>query len=337
MNITVKSSSKNYTVAVERGIIKNLPDFIDKTKRTLVVTDDGVPPEYAEAVASQFKSACVFTIPQGEKSKSPETLFKVLSVLCEKSFDRNCAVAAVGGGVVGDLSGLAASLYMRGITFYNIPTTLLSQVDSSIGGKTAVDFNGYKNIVGSFYQPDGVVIDPNVLNTLPERQFNNGLAECIKMAATSDSELFMMLENNNAADIVQTVIERSLMIKKDVVEADEKENGMRRILNFGHTAAHAVESVTGMGKYLHGECVAIGMMPMASKTARERIKALLIKNKLPVSAQFEPESFFSAMRHDKKSDSGEINIVYVEKIGSCEIKKISFSKLDEMMREAYFK
>jgi 3-dehydroquinate synthase len=179
-------------------------------------------------------------IPQGEKNKNFETYKFLLEVLSENEFTRNDCIVAVGGGVVGDISGFTASTYMRGIDFYNIPTTLLSQVDSSIGGKTAIDFYGYKNTVGAFYQPKAVVIDPDVLKTLPKRQLNNGLCESIKMAATSDKELFNLIKNGGAYDNIETVIEKSLKIKKAVVENDEKEVGLRRVLNFGHTVGHAV-------------------------------------------------------------------------------------------------
>ena len=200
--------------------------------------------------------------------------------MLDAGFTRRDCVIAVGGGVVGDLSGFAASIYMRGIDFYNIPTTLLSQVDSSVGGKTAIDFEGVKNIVGAFYPPKAVLIDENVLSTLPLRQLNNGLAEALKMSMTSDRELFDIFENGNPYENIGTVIEKSLLIKTDVVNKDEKEQGLRRVLNFGHTIGHGIEAEQA-GRLYHGECVAIGMIPMCSTETAERLKRILAKLGLP--------------------------------------------------------
>lgn len=335
MIISVKTSMGDYNIILERGTINNLSNYCNTEKRALVVTDSGVPEDYAKTVASQFRESIIKVIPQGEKSKCFETYRELLEVMSEKEFSRSDCVVAVGGGVVGDLSGFTAATYMRGIDFYNIPTTLLSQVDSSIGGKTAIDFGGYKNTVGAFYQPKAVIIDSDVLATLPDRQFNNGLAESIKMAATSDKLLFEIIENNNAKDVIDTVIERSLLIKKAVVEEDEKETGLRRVLNFGHTAAHAIETATGLGDYLHGECVAIGMLAFSSENARKRLVNVLRKYNLPTDFSFGSDELLSALRHDKKADSKGVNIVYVKEIGSFEFKHLSFEELDRVIKEAY--
>jgi 3-dehydroquinate synthase len=219
----------------------------------------------------------------------------------------------------------------------NIPTTLLSQVDSSIGGKTAIDFGGYKNTVGAFYQPKVVIIDPNVLKTLDSRQFNNGLAESIKMAATSDAKLFSILENENAYDCIDTVIDRSLKIKRSVVEEDEKETGLRRVLNFGHTAAHAIETATGLGDFLHGECVALGMLAFSSPSVAKRIKNVLQKYSLPTEIVFSSDDLLSALRHDKKANAKGVNAVVVNEIGRFEFKFVDFAELDKIIKEAYIK
>ena len=189
-NITVKTSQGEYDIFIENGSHKNAAKYFTPRGKVLVVTDSGVPKEYAKSVSSSFGGSLIFTFPCGEESKSFETLKQLLSFASKNGYTRNSTFIAVGGGVVGDLTGFAASMYMRGVDFVNIPTTLLSQVDSSVGGKTAVDLDGIKNLVGSFYQPKLVIIDPETLKTLPERQFSNGLAESIKMAATSDKELF---------------------------------------------------------------------------------------------------------------------------------------------------
>lgn len=337
MILTVKTSMGSYDIVLERGVIGDIKPYCNINKRALIVTDSGVPEEYSKTVAAQFNKSIIKTIPQGEKSKCFETYRELLQLMSENEFSRSDCVVAVGGGVVGDLSGFTAATYMRGIDFYNIPTTLLSQVDSSIGGKTAIDFGGYKNTVGAFYQPKAVLIDPNVLKTLSPRQFNNGLAESIKMAATSDKVLFEILENENAYENIDTVIERSLKIKRAVVEEDEKETGLRRVLNFGHTAAHAIETATGLGDILHGECVAIGMLAFSSGSVRERLVKVLSKYNLPVDFSFSSDELLSALRHDKKADSKGVNAVYVNEIGSFEFRFIKFSELDEIIKGAYIK
>lgn len=335
MILRVKTSMDDYNIVLERGIIENIVGHCDVNKRALIVTDDGVPAEYAQKVASQFVNSVVKTIPQGEKSKNFDTYKELLELLSENEFSRNDCVVAVGGGVVGDLSGFTASTYMRGIDFINIPTTLLSQVDSSIGGKTAIDFGGYKNTVGAFYQPKVVLIDPNVLKTLSDRQLNNGLAESIKMAATSDKELFELLENENAYENIDKVIELSLRIKRAVVEEDEKETGLRKVLNFGHTAAHAIESATGLGDYLHGECVALGMIPFSSEKVKNRLVNVLKKYNLPTEISFSSSDLLEALRHDKKANSKGVNVVTVSEIGSFEFKYVEFNELDEIVKGAY--
>lgn len=335
MKLTVKTSMGDYNIIIERGSINCLSEYCNTEKKALVVTDDGVPFRYAETVSKQFKSSVVKVIPQGEKSKSFDTYKELLQVLSENEFSRADCVVAVGGGVVGDLSGFTAATYMRGIDFYNIPTTLLSQVDSSIGGKTAIDFGGYKNTVGAFYQPKAVVIDSDVLKTLPKRQFNNGLAESIKMAATSDKELFALIENENAEGVIDTIIERSLRIKKAVVEEDEKELGLRKVLNFGHTAGHAIETAAGLSEYLHGECVSMGMLAFSSDCVRERLVKVLKKYDLPVKLDFSADKILSALRHDKKAKADGVNVVFVNEIGSFEFRFLTFDELDKSVKEAY--
>lgn len=335
MIITVKTSTGSYDIVLERGALNRISELCDVKKRALIVTDDGVPEEYSKIVSEQFDNSIIKTIPQGEKSKNFDTYKELLSCLCENDFSRYDCVVAVGGGVVGDLSGFVASTYMRGITFYNIPTTLLSQVDSSIGGKTAIDFGGYKNIVGAFYQPTKVIIDPDVLKTLSVRQFNNGLSESIKMGATSDSTLFELIENKNAYDEIDSVIEKSLLVKKAVVEQDEKEQGLRRVLNFGHTIGHAIETAMGLSDLLHGECVALGMIAFSSEKVRTRMVEVLKKYSLPYSTTVTPETLTDALRHDKKADAHGVNAVCVNDIGSFEFDFVEFSELPKIIKEAY--
>jgi 3-dehydroquinate synthase len=258
--------------------------------------------------------------------------------MLDAGFTRKDAVVAVGGGVVGDLAGFAASMYMRGIDFYNIPTTLLSQVDSSIGGKTAVDFHGYKNVIGAFYQPKKVIIDPDVLATLEKRQVAAGMAEAIKMSLTSDAEMFAMLEaaDDIYADI-DTVIEKALRIKKYVVECDEKEAGLRKILNFGHTVGHGIESARGYYFY-HGECVALGMLPMCSDEVRARLVPVLKKAGLSTELKLYEDDLrevMTAVSHDKKSAVGGVDAVLVHEVGSFEIKKLTLSEIEEKTKAIF--
>ena len=309
-----------YDIILERGALAKAGEYLDLNRRVLVVTDSGVPKQYAETVAAQCKSPTLVTVPMGEGSKCFERYRELLSTLLSAGFTRTDCVVAVGGGVVGDLAGFVAATYMRGIDFYNIPTTLLSQVDSSIGGKVAIDLDGVKNIVGAFYQPKGVLIDPEVLATLPSRQLACGFAEALKMSLTSDTTLFSLFEEGRAVSEIDEVIYRSLCIKKTVVEKDEKENGLRRILNFGHTLGHGIETV-GAGRLLHGECVALGMLPMCADELRVRLLPILSSLGLPTVIEGDVDSMLAVATHDKKRDGESISSVYVPAPGLFEIRR----------------
>lgn len=333
MVIPVKTSKGGYDITLKRGSLKNAGRLLNLDRRVLIVTDSGVPAEYAKAVASQCKTPFIVTIPQGETSKCFDNFKMLLEKAVEYNFTRSDCVVAVGGGVVGDLAGFVAASFMRGVDFYNIPTTVLSQVDSSIGGKVAIDFSGYKNIVGAFYPPSSVIIDPDVLKTLPKRQISNGLAESVKMAMTSDADLFEIFEKNSIEDNIDIIIERSLKIKRYVVEQDETETGLRKILNFGHTLAHAFESENQMQNYYHGECVALGMLPMCSPDARKRLTAVLEKLCLPTHIEYDTDKLISAMRHDKKMSGDDITVIYVDKIGEFLMKTTDFTEFAENIKE----
>ena len=222
---------------------------------------------------------------------------------------------------------------MRGIDFYNIPTTLLSQIDSSIGGKVAINLDGIKNIVGAFYQPKKVLIDPDVLTTLHPRQVSNGLAEAIKMSLTSDGELFSLLETEDIEKNIDTIIEKSLKIKRDVVEQDEKEKGLRKILNFGHTIGHGIESGENLSGLYHGECVALGMLPMCSESVRERLKKVLVKATLPTKIDVDRETVLKAISHDKKFDGEIVTVICVNTPGEFQMKKMTIEELTEKAKE----
>lgn len=328
LNVNLPTSS--YDVIVENGVLGKVSALIPTDRKVLVVTDDGVPPLYAQSVLNQFADGFLFTLPAGENSKSLLYFEKILRVMLENGFSRKDAVVAVGGGIVGDLAGFVAASYMRGVDFYNIPTTLLSQVDSSIGGKTAVNFCGIKNIVGAFYQPKGVLIDPEVLSTLPRRQIANGMAEVIKMALTFDADLFYLLERLNAENDLAEMIFRALSIKRAVVMEDEKESGVRKVLNFGHTIGHGIESLGGLH---HGECVALGMIPMCDRSVRQRVCTVFEKYSLPTRARFSPPDAMKAIAHDKKGSGETVDTVFVPKIGSYEYKKLSLGEIERLIRE----
>lgn len=320
MTIHMNLGEDSYDILVERGILAHAHKHLNLNRRVLIVTDTGVPAEYAKTLASQCKDAVICTVDMGEESKSLAGFEKLLYAMLDRGFSRKDCVAAIGGGVVGDLSGFAASAYMRGIDFYNIPTTLLSQIDSSIGGKTAINFGGVKNIVGAFYQPKKVLIDPDLLKTLPERQIAAGLAEAIKMSLTSDETLFSIFENEDIEAHLDEIIIRSLNIKKNVVEQDEREGGLRKILNFGHTIGHGIESSEGMSALYHGECVALGMLPMCGEAIRPRVIRVLKKCGLYRTLNYDWEKITDAAFHDKKADGDTVTVTIVHDVGSFEMK-----------------
>jgi len=334
MELKVKTSVGEYGIILEKGILKKASNYLKLDRKVLIVTDSGVPAVYAKTVAEQCKTPFIVTIPEGEQSKCFDTFNMLLKKLVAENFTRTDCVVAVGGGVVGDLAGFTAACFMRGVDFYNIPTTVLSQVDSSIGGKTAIDFEGYKNIVGAFYPPKCVLIDFDTLKTLPPRQISNGLSEAVKMSLTSDKELFELFENENIEENIEKIIEKSLKIKKYVVEEDEKEQGLRKILNFGHTLAHAIETANSMENLYHGECVAIGMTVMCDKKVRDRLLPVLEKLNLPTSADCEFSVLEEAISHDKKMSGENITVVYVGEVGAYELKTMPCCELIEKIKEA---
>lgn len=333
MIIPVNLGADHYDILLERGSLSKAGDFFDLNRKVLIVTDSGVPSEYAEAVAAQCRVPFIEVFRQGEQQKNMDTYQGILSRLVLEGFSRTDCVVAVGGGVTGDMAGFAAASYMRGIDFYNVPTTLLAQVDSSIGGKVAIDFKGYKNIVGAFYQPKGVLIDPKVLKTLPTRQIANGLAEAVKMAATNDAEFFSFLEQEDPLSNLDYVIECSLRIKKSVVEEDTKETGIRRVLNFGHTVGHAIETVSGLSGLYHGECVALGMLIMAAPAPRQRLRSVLEKVGLPTDYSYDRKKVIETMTMDKKVSGGFITVVSLPDIGHFSLDKISLNQLRTQMEE----
>lgn len=330
MTVNVRLGERSYVITIEKGALSHIEDYIPQDGKTLIVTDDGVPQEYAEAVRKRMNGAVSVRLPQGEASKNFDNFRMLCEKLLESGFTRGDKVVAVGGGVIGDLAGFAASTYMRGISFYNIPTTLLSQVDSSVGGKTAIDLCGIKNIIGTFYQPKAVIIDTGVLKTLDRRQFACGMAEALKMAATSSEELFEMIEGGIDDGNIEEMIAGAVGIKADVVSKDEKEAGLRKILNFGHTIGHGIES---LGELYHGECVALGMLCMCSDDVRPRIEKVIKSLGMPTRIKADREKIISAVCHDKKMQGKTIDAVFVDRIGSFEIRKATPEELSEKLSE----
>ena len=325
--IKVDLKERSYDVVVGRNILDKSGEIFNLNRKVFILTDDGVPEAYAEKIRSSCKESIICVISQGERSKNIETFVAVLEEMVKFGLTRTDAIVGVGGGVVGDLTRFLASTYMRGIDFYNVPTTLLSMVDSSVGGKTGIDFCGIKNSVGTFYQPKGVLASVETLNSLPDRQFSNGLAESIKMSATLDSELFEMLEVCDFKTEIEEIVYRSVLIKKNVIEKDEKESGLRKVLNFGHTLAHAIESANDMQNFYHGEAVAIGMMKMASGKALERLDKVLQKANLPTTFNGDKLKTANFIKHDKKCSGDFIDVIKTDEIGTFKMEKISVSEL----------
>lgn len=323
---------RSYDITVGRGLLTRADEYFNLNRRVLIVTDSGVPTEYAAAVARAAKEPTILTVPEGEGSKSLHTLELLLSKMLEAGFGRGDCVVAVGGGVVGDLAGFAASVYMRGIDFYNAPTTLLSQVDSSIGGKTAVNLAGVKNVVGAFYQPRAVLIDTDALKTLPKRQIASGLAEAIKMAITSDAELFELIENGDINENLEKIIVGALKIKKSVVESDEREAGLRKILNFGHTLGHGIEALCEMQGLYHGECVGLGMIPMCAPAVLKRVLPVLNKAGIDTTFEYDVDAALSFVIHDKKCRGGRIEVIFSDAIGSYRIESLEVREYRELVK-----
>lgn len=334
MSLRMELGPNSYDITVERGCLQRADALLNLDRRVLIVTDRGVPRQYAETLAARCKEPVVAVVAPGEGSKTMDTVTGLCRTMLENRFSRGDCVAAVGGGMVGDLAGFAAACFMRGVDFYNLPTTLLSQVDSSIGGKTGVNLDGVKNIVGAFWQPRGVLIDPDTLDTLPPRLWAEGMAEYVKMALTLDGELFAALQREDPRQDMTRTLERALGLKKNVVERDEREAGPRKLLNFGHTIGHGVESAAG-GALYHGECVALGMLPMCSPAVRAQLRPVLERLGLPTSTGLDKQTVWEAMLHDKKSNSGGFSAVFVEEPGKGYVKNVSFAEMRAILEGAW--
>lgn len=330
MQMIVNLKDKSYPILIEQGAILDIKKIIDTDRKIAIISDEQVPEYLIGIIKSQCPNHFVLRFPQGETSKNFQQYEELLRKCIEHDMTRKDAIVAIGGGVTGDLAGFVAASYMRGIDFYNIPTTLLAQVDSSVGGKVAIDVDSYKNIIGAFHQPKAVLIDPNILSTLSRRQIHNGLVESLKMGLTCDVQLVELFEQDTL-DIPQ-IIERSINVKRQVVEQDEKESGLRKILNFGHTIGHAIEGAYGLDTYLHGECVAMGMLFfIEDQPLKERVLSIYKRLDLPKVPDYNIDILMSYIQHDKKSSAHTVSIVKVRQAGTFEIEEMTYEQIRNVL------
>jgi 3-dehydroquinate synthase len=328
MSIIKVKTSGEYDVKIERGLISRVGETLGdmlKSRKILIITDDIVESLYLKKVTKNLEKYSVFTFPNGEKSKNIHTLSEIYATAARENITRSDLIIALGGGVVGDIAGYAAATWLRGIDYVQIPTTLLAQIDSSVGGKTAIDIPEGKNLVGAFKQPKMVICDPDTLKTLPENILADGVGEAIKYGMIKDAELFAKLKNHNIGnifEIIYSIIERCVEIKRDVVEADEFEKGERMLLNFGHTLGHAVEKLSNFS-VSHGSAVAIGMCLITKKYApclTNGLEECIMNYLLPVSADFSVDELINVTKLDKKRSGDSIRFIVCEKIGFGEIR-----------------
>ncbi|WP_207695001.1 3-dehydroquinate synthase [Enterococcus sp. DIV0212c] len=348
MKLTVTLPNHSYDLTIEKGLLANIGQWAKELwlpQKIVIITDTNVQPLYGDQVKESLKEAgfdpSTFVIDAGEQSKRLSVAAEIYDFLADEGLTRSDGIIALGGGVVGDLAGFVASTYMRGLHFLQVPTTLLAQVDSSIGGKTAVNTTKAKNLVGTFAQPDGVLIDPDTLNTLEVRRVREGIAEIIKSAAIADETLWQQLDalkdEHDLLTHATEIIAACCKIKRTVVEADELDNGVRLLLNFGHTIGHALENTAGYGILTHGEGVAIGMSQI-TRIAEEKtltpagttkqLNDMIQKFHLPIASEhWNKEELYAALTHDKKTRGGQINIILLESIGKAKIVRIPIEEM----------
>ncbi len=341
-----------YDIEIAKGLLDSIgqktTSLLPKARMAAIVSDTNVAPLYSERLARSLEAAglktVLLTIEAGEQSKNMKVLSEVLEQLAESGMTRSDVLLTLGGGVVGDLGGFAAASFMRGIAFIQVPTSLLAQIDSSVGGKVAVDLKAGKNLAGAFYQPKAVFIDTELLATLPVRFLHDGLAEAIKYGCIKDAALFEKIaayadDAELLADI-DSVVAACCSIKARIVEQDEFDKGLRMLLNFGHTLGHAVEQHFGYSHFTHGEGVAIGMYQLTKRTealgltkagTAARIKEVLEKYTLPIASGVPKEALLSTMAKDKKKQGSSITLIILESLGQGVLKKISWQEMPEYL------
>lgn len=347
-SVTVKTSA-TYEVLIGSGLLQKAGEAVKKVIspcKAAIVTDSTVVHLYEETVRKSLTEAgfsvCTFVFPAGEASKNMHTLSHLLEFLAKEEMTRTDMIVALGGGVTGDLAGFGAAVYLRGIPFVQIPTTFLAAIDSSVGGKTAVDLEAGKNLAGAFYQPKLVLCDTDVLQTLPEVVFADGIAEALKYGVLGDAALFEKIAGGDFRQDLEKIIETCVSMKRDVVEEDEFDTGKRQLLNLGHTFGHAIEQKSHF-QMTHGHAVAIGMhliakaaeaKGIAEKGTAATIAKALEQNQLPKETEFSPAEVAEGTLRDKKRRGGTISFVFPKKIGDCEIVKIPVEEVEALARTA---
>lgn len=347
-SVTVKTSA-TYEVLIGSGLLQKAGEAVKKVIspcKAAIVTDSTVVHLYEETVRKSLTEAgfsvCTFVFPAGEASKNIHTLSHLLEFLAKEEMTRTDLIVALGGGVTGDLAGFGAAVYLRGIPFVQIPTTFLAAIDSSVGGKTAVDLEAGKNLAGAFYQPKLVLCDTDVLQTLPEVVFADGIAEALKYGVLGDAALFEKIAGGDFRQDLEEIIETCVSMKRDVVEEDEFDTGKRQLLNLGHTFGHAIEQKSHF-QMTHGHAVAIGMhliakaaeaKGIAEKGTAATIAKALEQNQLPKETTFSPAEVAEGTLRDKKRRGGTISFVFPKKIGDCEIVKIPVEEVEALARTA---
>ncbi len=347
MKTVTVSASRRYDILIERGLLRRVGELVrgvTNAGTVMLVSDDSVWPLYGETVQKSLADAgfsvCRFVFPHGESSKCAKTYLALLDALCENRLTRTDAVIALGGGVAGDLTGFAASTYLRGIGFIQIPTTLLAMVDSSVGGKTAIDLPAGKNLAGTFYQPWLVLCDPDCLDSLPDEIFRDGCAEVIKYAVLGNAPFFEELNRTPPRTQLEHIIETCVRMKRDIVAQDEFDRGQRQLLNLGHTFGHGIEACSGFS-VSHGSAVAIGMAMIVRAAAqlglctagtRDAVLALLRQYGLPTDCTYPAERMLGTILHDKKASGGSMNLIVPTAVGSCAIRKTQACEIPDWLR-----
>lgn len=321
--IDVTSKQRNYKIIIKHNLLNSIEDYLDVNKFYVIIFDDNIPKDYINLISKKLKHKLLISFPEGEQSKSFTEYQRIIHILQENNVKRDSVIIALGGGVTGDLTGFIASTYLRGVDYIQIPTTLLSQIDSSVGGKVAINTKYAKNSVGCFYPPMMVLIDPRTLETLPLRHFNNGMAEMIKYGMIYSRDLFDKILDSNINDDLEYFIYTSLNIKKYYVEEDEFDNSLRQILNFGHTYGHAYEAFYDFKKYYHGEAVALGMVKVCSNPdTRNSLIKVLTKYNLPVRDDATDDDLIKYIKNDKKNKISYLNLIKVDEIGKAYIEEV---------------
>ena len=330
MEIKIQLKESSYNIYTGRNILKNISSYFNfENKKVLIITDSNIPFSYIETIKNSINITSTLVLEPGEETKSFESFLKIQEELLKYNFTRKDVVIALGGGVIGDLSGFVSSTYKRGLKFINIPTSTLSMIDSSIGGKTGINYQGIKNVIGSFYQPSLVLVDFDLLKSLDQRHFNNGLIEALKMGYIYDSTILDLFDGDINQNL-EEIINKSIIGKKYYVEQDEKEENIRKILNYGHTFGHGFESLGGFSsKLYHGEAVALGMLIVNED--KDNLSKYLEKLNIKYNFDFDTKKLMKLVLQDKKIEGDHIDLIKVDQISEGYIAKTSLSELNSIL------